>query len=89
MQIYLERKLQVAQLARFITYPEVVIMDGYAIFWVIAWALRGTVQYFIAGFLEHDLGKLKEMYWVHLVFDDRHFDYIIKINTRSFHAGLE
>ena len=59
-QIYLEHKIQVEQLSRVITTPEVVIMDGYAILWVIAWVLRGTVQDLIAGYLEHILGKLKD-----------------------------
>ena len=49
----LKRKLQVEQSSRTLQQPEVVIIDGCAILWIIHWPSQGTVQDFVNGFLQY------------------------------------
>ena len=56
----LRQKLQVEQSARTSMQPQILIIDGCAILWVIHWPEGGTVQNIIDGFINYVIKLLKE-----------------------------
>ena len=52
--------LQVEQSARTLLPPTTIIIDGYAILWIIHWPTNGIVQDFVNGFIGYVFRKLCE-----------------------------
>ena len=75
------------QSGRTLQQPDVVIIGGCAILWIIHWPSQGTAQYFVNGFLQYILEKLS-CSDAYLVFGCYH-DYSIKSGTRSYRAGSQ
>jgi hypothetical protein len=81
----LKDKLKVEQSARTIRKPEITIMDGCAILWIIHWPSQGIVQDFIDGFIGYIMDALFHGD-IYLVFD-RYYYFSIKSGTRNCRAG--
>ena len=80
----LKQKLQVSYSTRS-SQPQVVIIDGSAMQWVIKWPINGNVQDFVNGYINYIM-KLFNECDVYLVFD-RNYEYTAKCVTRSGRAG--
>ena len=78
----LKRKLQIEIPTRKTGIPDVVILDGCAILWIINWPSNATVLSYCKSVSEYIQRKLEQSD-VFLVFD-RYFDFSIKSATRSY-----
>ena len=76
----LKKNLQVEISTRLGPQPEVTILVGCAILWVIHWPNRGIVQDFVDNFTSYIMAKVDKSD-VYLVFD-RYHDFSIKSGTR-------
>lgn len=83
----LKTKLQVEQSERFSTPPDVIVLDGCAILWVVRWPAHGLVQDFIKNFLDY-LSRHLNITDTYLIFD-RYYDNSVKDITRSSRAGKD
>ena len=83
----LKKNLQVEISTRLGPQPEVTILDGCAILWVIHWPNRGIVQDFVDNFMSYIMAKVDKSD-VYLVFD-RYHDFSIKSGTRLARAGQQ
>ena len=81
----LKQKLQVEQSSRTSMQPQVVIIDGCAILWVIHWPESGTVQNIIDGLINYVIKLLKESD-VYAEFDC-YYEHSIKSVIRCERAG--
>ena len=81
----LKRKLQVEMSFRLATNPDVTIIDGCAILWLIHWPNKGTVQDYVNNFVSYVSTRTNKSD-VHLVFD-RYHNYSIKSGARQERAG--
>ncbi len=77
----LKNKLQVEQSARATGQPDVIVMDGCAILWVVHWPSKGSVQDLVTNIVKHITSKLKGSTRVHIIFD-HYCEYSIKSGTR-------
>ena len=83
----LKRKLQVEISDRACSSPTSIIIDGCAVFWVIWWPTKGTVEDFVLNLLVYVKEQFKSSD-TYLVFD-RYYQTSIKNATRTVRAGRE
>ncbi|XP_078661436.1 uncharacterized protein LOC144905583 [Branchiostoma floridae x Branchiostoma belcheri] len=79
----LKKKLQVTVSQRLVEKPEVEILDGCALLWVIHWPNQGTVADFVNAFTKNVMERVANQD-TYLIFD-RYFS--IKSGTRAARAG--
>ena len=77
----LMQELQVEQSARATGQPDAIVIDGCAIFWLVHWPSKESVQDLVANVVKHVTSKLKGSTRVHVIFD-RYCEYSIKHGTR-------
>ena len=80
----LKRQLQITS-KKIVHTPDVMIIDGCAMFWVISYPLKGTVGDFVKNVVTH-IVKLLQTCEVHLIFD-RYYADSIKAFTRQTRAS--
>ena len=83
----LKKSLQVEISSRLAPQPDVIIVDGCAILWVVHWPNRGTVLDFVRNFASFIYVKV-DMCDVYLVFD-RYHEFSIKSATRLGRSGQQ
>ncbi len=83
----LKTKLQVEQSERFFSPPDVTILDGCAILWVVRWQAHGLVKDFIKNFVDYLSSHLR-INDTYLIFD-RYYDNSVKNIMRTFRAGKD
>ena len=83
----LKRKLQVKMSDRACSSPTSIIIDGCAVFWVIRWPTRATVEDFVLNLLVYVKEQLKSSD-TYRVFD-RYYQASIKNAKRTVRTGRE
>ena len=81
----IKQQLKIDVSARLVPPPQATVIDGCAIFWVVHWPNKGTVEDYVSNFCHYVLGKAKYCD-VYLVFD-RYYDFSIKSGTRLARAS--
>ena len=77
----LKNKLQVEQSARATGQADAIVIDCCAIFWVVHWPSKESVQDLVANVVKNFTSKLKGSTRLHVIFD-RYCEHSIKSGTR-------
>lgn len=83
----MKRKLQVEHSSRLASSPQVTVIDGCALLWVVQWPASGTVQDYADNFTKKIMTCL-QISDVHLIFD-RYYKDSVKHLTRLSRAGKD
>ena len=81
----LKTKLQVELAHRRSVPPDVIVLDGCAILWIVKWPAHGLVKDYLQNVLDYVIGQLN-IADTYLIFD-RYYDNSIKEATRTSRAG--